>query len=435
MLTSTCRWLARAALLAVLLHAAGCGGGGGGSAPGPQVQPATTGTGPLITDALQTTWTAAMQDYNESLPGVVPAPPPAFFQDQTIRQTMRVSVGGHAVRVLVSNLYGTQPLTLAGIHIARHAGGTAIDPATDTPLTFQGRDEVTVPAGGQAWSDEVRFALAARSGLTVSIHVGSARQQAATWHAGAFQRGGVAAGNALSSADLAGAQPLQSTHWVSRIDVRTARAGGVLVAFGDSLTEGALSSVDANRRYPDMLDGRIGASPAALAVNGVVNAGLGGNRVLNDGFGLRGTERFERDVVQVTNARAAVILLGINDIHAPAAGVGPEVSAAQIIDGLTRIVLRGREAGLVMLLATLPPCKGAAYFTESGEAKRQAVNGWIRTQALAQGVVDLDAALRDAADAQRLAAAYDSGDALHPNDTGMAAIANAFDLALLSAGP
>lgn len=416
----------RAALLAGMLAVlAACGGGGGaGPAEGP-IDPASVPGAPQ----LQTSWSAAMHDYNTTAPGL-PVPPPLVFEDQTLRQTMHVTVGGESVRVLLSNLFGTQPLAIAGVHIARHAGGTAIAPQTDTPLTFSGQPAVVIAPGAQVWSDEVPFQVPARGNLTVSVYVRE-RTAAATWHAGAFQRGGIARGNALSAADLTDATELLSFHWVSRIDVRTPQAGGAIVAFGDSITEGALSSFDANRRYPDLLDARV-ADFAGLVGSGVVNAGIGGNWLLHDGFGPRARDRFQRDVLQVTNARAVVVLMGINDLHAANAGIGPAVGAEELTKALSDLVLQGHEAGLRVYLATLLPCRGNGYASDVTEAARMELNRWIRTQTQADGVVDLDAALGDPAAPARLNPAYDSGDALHPNDAGMAAIARAFDLALLA---
>lgn len=191
-----------------------------------------------------------------------------------------------------------------------------------------------------------------------------------------------------------------------------------------------MSTPDAHRRYPDMLDQRLAADPA-WAGWGVVNAGLGGNRLLLDGFGPRALDRFERDVLQVAGARAAIVLIGINDLHAPAAGIGPAVGAEELAKGLQELVRRGHLGGLRMILATLPPCEGYGYATPVSEAGRQTLNAWIRAQPLADAVLDIDRVLRDPVRPARLHPAFDSGDGLHPNDAGMAAIAQAVDLAAL----
>ncbi|WP_245814480.1 SGNH/GDSL hydrolase family protein [Cystobacter ferrugineus] len=380
----------------------------------------------------QAAWTAAPQNYNEPIPLTgVPPPEPQSFQDQSIRHVMRVSAGGDKVRVRVSNLFGTAPVTLGGVHIARGTGGASIQATTDTLLRFNGQESVTVPAGQEAWSDETRFSLPSQTDVAVTVYVPQ-RTPVATVHSQGQQTTSVAAGNALGSATFTSTETRQSYYWVTGIDVRNDEARGVIVAFGDSITDGAESTVDAVNRYPDFLARRVAADPALEGFS-VVNQGIGGNRVLNDVLGPRGVDRFQRDVLGTTGVTHAIILLGINDIGF--GGFVPEqaVTADEMIAGLQTMVDQAKARNVEVFLGTLLPFKGAAapYYSQEAEAKRQAVNAWIRANtARAKGIIDFEAAMRDPADPLQIRPEYDSGDHLHPNDAGYEAMANAIDLAL-----
>jgi lysophospholipase L1-like esterase len=226
---------------------------------------------------------------------------------------------------------------------------------------------------------------------------------------------------------------VNSVYWVSKIDVRNDAAKGVMVAIGDSITDGAGTTSGANKRWTNQLDARLAADPS-LASYGVVNAGILGNRILFDGIGPKAIDRFTRDVLEATNVKAAVVLLGINDINIGPTVSGQDVTAQQVIDGLTVLVKAGQAAGKKVFLGTIMPNKGFTRypFTEAGEAKRQAVNTWIRANSLANGVVDFDAIIRNPADPTTINPAYNSGDNLHPNDAGAKAMAEGFNLSLIS---
>lgn len=382
----------------------------------------------------QTTWSVAVQNFNN--PVLTPAPAATYFQNQTIRQRMRVSVGGTSVKVRVSNVFGTAPLVLDAVRIARAstdaaAPATDIDPASDTAITFNANASVTLAPGQEVWSDEVVFRVADRSDVLVSIFV-AGQTQVATFHSFANQAGGAVSGNAASSGTLSNPARVNSVYWLSKIDVRHDGAKGAVVAIGDSITDGAGTTSGANRRWTNQLDARLAADPS-LAAYGVVNAGILGNRILFDGIGPRAVDRFTRDVLEVSNVKAAVILLGINDINIGPTVAGQDVTAQQVIDGLTTMVRAGQAAGKKVFLATIMPNKGFTRypFTEAGEAKRQAVNAWIRSNSLANGVADFDAIVRNPADPTTINPAYNSGDNLHPNDAGAKAMADGFNLSLI----
>ena len=384
------------------------------------------------TQRLQATWTAAPQDYNEPFPVPgVPPPEPQSFQDQSIRHVMRVSVGGDKVRVRVSNLFGTAPVTLGGVHIARSTGGASINASTDTVLRFNGQESVTVPAGQETWSDETSFSLPSQTDVAVTVYVPQTTP-VATVHSQGQQTISVAAGNALGSATFTPTETRQSYYWVTGIDVSNDDARGVIVAFGDSITDGAFSTVDAANRYPDFLARRVAADPASKGFS-VVNQGIGGNRVLNDVIGTRAVDRFQRDVLGTTGATHAIILIGINDIGFGAFAPEQAVTADEIIAGLQTMVDQAKARNIAVFLGTLLPFKGTfpPYYNEETETKRQAVNAWIRANtAQVKGIIDFDAATRDPADPLQIRPEYDSGDHLHPNDAGYEAMANAIDLTL-----
>jgi lysophospholipase L1-like esterase len=381
---------------------------------------------------LQATWTAAPQNYSEPIPVTgVPPPEPQSFQDQSIRHVMRVSSGGDKIRVRVSNLFGTAPVTLGGVHIARSTGGASINATTDTVLRFNGQESVTVPAGQEAWSDETRFSLPSQTDVAVTVYVPQTTP-VATVHSQGQQTTSVSAGNALGSATFPSTETRQSYYWVTGIDVRDDDARGVIVAFGDSITDGAGSTVDAGNRYPDFLARRVAADPALKGFS-VVNQGIGGNRVLNDVIGTRGVDRFQRDVLGTTGVTHVIILMGINDIGFGGFVSTQAVTANEIIAGLQTMVDQAKARNVEVFLGTLTPLEGTAapYYNQEAEAKRQAVNAWIRANtAQAHGIIDFEAVMRHPAAPLQIRPEYDSGDHLHPNDAGYEAMANAIDMAL-----
>jgi lysophospholipase L1-like esterase len=285
-------------------------------------------------------------------------------------------------------------------------------------------------AGAESTSDPVALPVAALSHVAVTMHFAGPTAMP-TMHVSARQTAYVAAGNQLSAPTMeaAGAIRRDSYYGLAAVETSSTESAKVVVAFGDSMTDGFGSPIDADRRYPNLLDNRLKA--AGLIRTGVVNAGIGGNRWIHDFAGPSGNSRFDRDVLALAGVTHAMILMGINDIgFAVEPAPSQEVSAQQIIDSIAAAVSRARASGVRVLLATLLPYEGAGYFSQAGEAKRQTVNAWIRGNPDA-AVVDFDLLMRNPADPAALDPAYDSGDHLHPNDAGYAAMAGAVDLALL----
>jgi lysophospholipase L1-like esterase len=398
-------------------------------------------------------WSASPQ---AATPGSLAA---TGFDNQTVRNVVFTSAGGSLVRVRFTNTFGSQPLTIGRAAIAV-AGSGANLASNSTPLSFAGQQSVTVPAGAEALSDPVRMRVPALHDLAVSVYVPD-KTGPATNHADAQQVNYVASGDqTVSSSDGPFTEQTQSWYFIDSVDVVGSRRDlGTVVALGDSITDGANSTVNANARWPNDLARRVDAVRGLTL--GVADEGISGNRVLNDSpcFGVNALARFDRDVIGRSDVREVVLMEGINDIgfpylmpnpNNPGAVIGPTgtgfgvpitcfqpqttVSAEQIIAGYEQLIAQAHAEGLRILGATLTPFKGAPYYTAAGEATREAVNQWIRTSGAFDGVIDFDRALADPSDPLMMNPAYDSGDHLHPNDAGYQRMAETVNLGLLLRG-
>jgi lysophospholipase L1-like esterase len=358
------------------------------------------------------------------------------FRNATIREIVLTSAGGVRVRVRLSNAFGAAPLRIGRVAVAFQAHGAETMTGTNTPVYFEGRRSVLIPPGAEATSDPVPLAASPGTHLAVSVYVPGPTGPA-TQHVDAEQVNYVATGPHVVS----GAGPFKartrSWYFLSGVDVLSPpRTLGSVVALGDSITDGVGSLTGADARWPNFLAKRFNARPGSTL--GVVDEGIGGNRVLNAApcCGSSAIARFERDVREQPGARDVILLEGINDIgavhsHGLLTAPHTEVSALQIVEGYERIVTLAHTAGLKIFGATLTPFQGARYWTPTGEGDREAVNNWIRTSGVFDGVIDFAAALADPADPDRLNPAYDSGDHLHPNAAGYRAMAAAVNLAAL----
>lgn len=353
------------------------------------------------------------------------------FDDESVRQVVRVSRGGATVRIRVSNVFGTSRLRLTGATIARAADGAAVKPGSSVPLTFDRSRSAVVPAGREAVSDAIDLKVSALESLTVTFYFAGPTGPVG-FHPFAFATSYRAAGDhRFDRSGSAYADTSQSWYVLSGVDVAGPTHGknGTVVAFGDSLTDGSLSSPGTNNRYPDELAERL---VSAGRPTGVVNAGIGGNQVLTGapGFGEKAVARFERDALDRPGVRTVIVLEGVNDIGFRANTPTP-VTARELIDGHRALIRAAHARGVKVIGATITPTKGCeypGYFTERGEAVRDEVNTWIRTGHGYDAVADFDRALADPADPDRMRAEYNGGDFLHPNDAGMRAMAAAVDL-------
>lgn len=351
--------------------------------------------------------------------GAAPAgPPPAArlltFSDLTLRLVVHTSNGGNRVRIRLSNEMGSTPLVIGSAHIGLRASGAVVAGSSDRTLTFNGARGVTIAAGTRTVSDAVTLDVPALGDMVVSLFLPGA-SAATTIHESAFQTGYISTpGDFTGSPSLPVKATISSWPFLTGVDVDLAVP--VLVAFGDSITDGLKSTANANRRWPDYLARRLQALGAAGRV-GIVNRGISANQLLTTEptgllAGRAGLERYERDVLSTPGVRAVIVLIGINDISYHSA------SAGSLALGYRQLVDRGRARGIKVYGATLLPFAGSPYYTAARESVRQSVNAWIRTSGGFDGVVDFDIALRDPAQPARLLPAYDSGDHLHPNDLG-----------------
>ncbi|MGI5214695.1 SGNH/GDSL hydrolase family protein [Plantactinospora sp. CA-290183] len=357
------------------------------------------------------------------------------FADQSLRQVVRVSRGGSTVRIRVSNVHGAAPLRLAGATIGRAAEGAAVGAGSLRPLTFGGSPAAVVPAGREVASDAAPLRVSPLERLTVTLSFAEPTGPV-PFHPFAMATSYRAAGDHRFDRDAAAFDETSASWYLlAGVDVAGPAGGGrgdgrgTVVAFGDSITDGSFSTPDADNRYPDELAERL---VAAGRPTGILNAGIGGNRLLSDapGFGERGVARFQRDVLSQPRVRTVIVLEGINDIGMGEAA-GTPVTAGQLIAGHRALIAAARAAGVRIIGATITPTKGCpypGYHSESAEAVRDTVNRWIRTSGEYDAVADFDRALADPADPDRMRAEYDGGDGLHPNDAGMRAMAEAVDL-------
>jgi lysophospholipase L1-like esterase len=368
------------------------------------------------------TWTASPYDAGPRPPRDSVDRVPKLF-DQTLRLVVRTSIGGERVRIRLSNEYGDRPLVIDAAHIAVRDSGTAIVPATDRALTFGGRSAVRMLPGAVVLSDPVALSVPALGDLAVSLHLADSARLS-TRHPLALQTSYVGHGNVAGAQRFAPDTTLEIWPYLVGVDVVNPSVAGVIVAIGNSITDGARSTRDANTRWPNVLAARMLRDAAPRAV---VNAGISGGRVLTYGAGPSALARFERDVLATPGLTHVILLEGINDIGRSAVD---GVTADDIIFGYRQLIARAHERGVRIFGATLTPAGPRTSFTPALEAKRAAVNAFIRTSGEFDGVIDFDAATRDPANPLQFLPAYDSGDHLHPGDAGDRAMGEAVDVRL-----
>jgi lysophospholipase L1-like esterase len=351
------------------------------------------------------------------------------FKNQTIRQVVRVTAPGEAVRITLSNRYGSSPLRVTGASIAVSGKDGAVLPGTSRPLSFDGHRSPSIPVGGKLLSDSAELKLRALQKVTVTLYLRE-RTGSATFHDQAYATSYRARGdhrNDLRGAGRGGAftDTSKSLYYLTDIEVRgrTAPRGSVL-AFGDSITDGFGSTVDADNRWPDELAEQLDAKGNPRPV---LNAGIGGNLLLHDSswFGDSAWSRFERDALSKPGVRTLVLLGGLNDIgysevDLPTYQPSPDITVSELIAQQSELARRAHRKGLRVVGATLLPMKGAEYYNAVSAAKIRKLNRWIRTTSAFDDVLDFNRALAAPGDPERLNPAYDSGDRKHPNDAGYA---------------
>ena len=355
------------------------------------------------------------------------------LNDQTVRQIVRISASGSEVRVRLSNLFGNAPVTLGPARIALHASGADTVPGSDHALLFHGEPTVTIAKGESVLSDPVRLEVKALQNLAVSVYVPAAAQ----YHASTAHNAGLATAYITESGDATAvaAYPRDEVSgmrfFLTDVEVSGPVAKAAVVTFGDSITDGAGSTQDANTRWPDYLAERLQAEPGLSAI-AVANAGIGGNHILHDNYGPSALSRFDRDALDKPGVRWIILLEGINDIGGSgfAWDAKDKVSSQQLIDGMKSLIARAHAKQVKIYGATLTPYGGSGwpYHSVAGEKTREELNDWIRHSGAFDGVVDFDQVIRDPANPKKMLPAYDSGDHLHPSSAGYKAMAQAVNL-------
>ncbi|HEY3799979.1 MAG TPA: SGNH/GDSL hydrolase family protein [Caulobacteraceae bacterium] len=382
---------------------------------------------PTATDIWAATWEASPQGAT---------PPPDALTNTTVRQIAHVSLGGIYMRVKLSNEFGDKPLEVKEVHIALATGaGSSIQAATDKAVMFSSRPGIIIPAGAVVVSDPISIQVPSASNVAVTIAFGAV-PGSVTSHYFSMQDAFIAPGDVVASPDMAGARTLNHNVILSGLDVSASRNTKVVVALGNAFTAGYGSTANTNQRWPDVLSDKL-ASRGGNAPIGVVNAGIGGNRLLHDLFGSNALSRFDRDVLAQPAVGYLIVLLGTDDFGLPGGRnlVGEDVTSDDVIAAYRQLIQRAHMYSIKVFIGTLPPFgpipERPGYYSDAAEAKREAVNNWIRTNSKEfEGVIDFEAAVRDPANRNRLAPQYDSGDHLDPNDAGYKAMVNAIEMRL-----
>lgn len=391
------------------------------------------------------TWQASPQPVWET-GFLFPTKVPAELSDQTVRQVARISLGGSRVRIVLSNAHGTRPLTVGKATVARPRPGSqpdAVDIDSLQAVTFAGQASATIPPGASLVSDPVPGPVLPLTRMTVSIHLPNATPLT-TFHWDGRQTGWIVAGDQTSAATLRMIdrehQSTTARLLLTGIQVDTGEGARAVAVIGDSITDGATASLDADSRWPDFLAKRL--APHGVAV---LNAGISGARLLSDGMGVNALARLERDVLTQPGVRSLVVMLGINDIAWPGTAFARDAqrpTLAALVAGYRQLIAQAHSHGIRVIGATLTPFEGALpgtpladYYQRDKDALRHQVNTWIRHGGAFDAVIDFDAALRDPAHPARLSARFDSGDHLHPGDEGNRTMAEVIDLGALLSSP
>jgi lysophospholipase L1-like esterase len=390
------------------------------------------------------TWSGAPQ---LTEPGNMPPPPftngNLVFADSTLRQTIHVTVGGSHIRLRFSNAYGGADLPITMVSVALPLGGaagvSAIAAGTSQPVTFDGRTSIDIPVGAQMVSDPLDFPVASGSNMTVTIYLSAGQASASiTSHPGSRTTSYMLAGNHLTDADLPGAASVNHWYFLSNVEVWSPPTTAAVAVIGDSLTDGRGSTTNGNDRWTDQLFTRLQANRATDDVT-VLNQGLGGNRVLNDGLGPNVLARVDRDVLAQSGAKWLIVFEGVNDIGTAAATEAAQKQvAADLIAAYQQIITRAHAAGIKVYGATITPFGGnTGYDDPTGfrAAARQTVNEWIRTSRQFDAVLDFDKAIRDPQNPRQINPLYDVGDHLHLNPAGYGVLASAVPAFLFLPAP
>lgn len=369
------------------------------------------------------TWSAAMQLVE---PGNLPPDP--GLSNNTLRQVVRVSIGGDTLRVRFSSVFSTSPVTMRAVQIAVSKGGSTVDAGTGTELSFHGRNEITINAGEEVFSDPVPFTLKPGMDIAITIHFGETSPDV-TGHPGSRTTSYLAAGNRVTADDFTGS--VNTDHWyiIRGIDVRAPESAAAVAVLGNSITDGRGSGTNRQNRWPDILAERLRANQGTKQI-AVLNLGIGGNCVLRNCLGPSALDRFERDIFNQSGVRWLIILEGINDMGQAPDSVAALQVAQDLVAAYGMMIDKAHAKGIKAYGATLLPFGGSFYSTDYREKARQKVNQWIRSSGRFDAVIDFETALRNPEDPLSIMPALHTGDFLHPNEAGYKLLGEFIDLNL-----
>jgi lysophospholipase L1-like esterase len=361
-------------------------------------------------------------------------PPPPSFDNQTVRMIVRTSIGGHRLRVELSNAFGSAILRVGAAHIALRDKDSALVSGSDRPLTFSGQPSALIPEGAEILSDPVDLDVPPLSDLAISVYIPGHVDDPTDHLTGLHTTYISGPGDFTAASSIEAAKTTQSWYWLSGVDVLAPERAGLIVAFGDSITDGATSTPDTDSSWPSQLAQRLVANKST-ANWAIVNEGISGNRLLNGGMGVAALARFDRDVLSQPGLKWVIVMLGINDIGlGNMAGVDAAdvVTTQDLIAGQKQLIDRAHLRGIRVIGATLTPYLGAAYANDQGEAMREALNDWIRTSGAYDAVFDFDKVVEDPQNPKQILASFNIRDHLHPNDAGYKAMADSVDLSIFN---
>lgn len=370
------------------------------------------------------TWSTAPQLVE---PGNMPPSP--GLTDNSLRQVLEVSIGGDTLRVKFSNEFSTGAVTMKSVRVAVSTGGSTIDISTNKELQFNGSSEVTMNAGAAVTSDPIAFSLAPRMQLAITIYYGQT-SSTVTGHPGSRTTSYILAGDESSSSSFAGA--VTTDHWynINTIDVLAPSTAACVAILGNSITDGRGSTTNLQNRWPDIFSERLLQDSSTQEV-GVLNMGIGGNCVLAGGLGPTGVSRFDRDIINQSGVRWAIVFEGVNDIGGVHSASAATTTANNLIAAYKEMIIKAHSNSIAIYGATITPFKGNSYYNQYSESCRESVNQWIRTPGNFDACVDFDRVMRNPQDTLSLVSTYQN-DGLHPDTTGYKKMGGSVDLSLFT---
>ena len=368
------------------------------------------------------TWSTAPQLVE---PGNMPPAP--GLNNNTLRQVVRVSIGGDSLRIRFSNEFSKHPVTMKSVRIAVSTGGNTIDAKSEKEIRFKGIAEVKMNPGEVIVSDPVSFKLKSRNDIAISIYFGETSPDV-TGHPGSRTTSYLIAGDKTSNLNFI--ESLPTDHWyiINGIDVKAPKTASAVAILGNSITDGRGSGTNKQNRWTDILSESLLKNPKTRQV-GVLNLGIGGNCVLKGGLGPTGISRFDRDILNQTGVRYAIVFIGVNDIGRVRSSEDANTTANQLISVFKSWIKKAHEKNIRIYGATITPFKGNSYYNQYSELCRKTVNAWIRSGDNYDEVIDFEKSIRSTSDSTKIVSSYQN-DGLHPTEADYVIMGQSIDLKL-----